>query len=544
MLNVEVIFKWNAYRYFPYERILAARELQSLFGTSPIPSKHGLAITVSDMWEDSALRATYFKEAISEKGARVIPSQTIIEAYSNGNRERINLADISTIDLRRQSTRYSAHGIHEYKGKFNPQMMRAIANMLGIKQGQLLLDPFCGSGTSLLEASLNGWNAVGIDINPLGVEIAKAKLAAHRIPAEVLNSNIERLIAKLMAKEAIIINNCKPFSKAEIIKLVGKNWQPKLPCYNYLSNWFSESVLAQLLTITKKISDLKNDDVQLILRIILSDLLRDVSQQNPSDLRIRRRKVLIENMPVISKFISAVNSKISSILAAKEVTSAWSSKQYAILGDIRDSSSFRKQLDDAFPSQSFDAAITSPPYATALPYIDTQRLSLVLLNLINADQIRQTEKRLIGNREISNRERLNIEASIVNNRNNLPDECISICRELIDAIDIENDGFRKKNIPALLYQYFTDMGAMFANVNNALKRGAPYALIVGKNTTRLGEKNFVIDTPLFLSKLSEQYGFAVEEIIKLDTYHRYDMHHGNSIRSESLVILRAHSHES
>jgi len=85
--------------------------------------------------------------------------------------------------LRRQSTRYSVHGLHEYKGKFNPQIVRATANLLrlGLDRKAQILDPFCGSGTSLVEAAHMGWDALGTDINPLAILISNAKIQALKI---------------------------------------------------------------------------------------------------------------------------------------------------------------------------------------------------------------------------------------------------------------------------------------------------------------------------------------------------------------------------
>lgn len=67
------------------------------------------------------------------------------------------------------------HGIHPYKGKFYPQLVRPLLNILKIPKGGVVFDPFCGSGTVALEAILNGYDAYGCDINPIAVEIATAK---------------------------------------------------------------------------------------------------------------------------------------------------------------------------------------------------------------------------------------------------------------------------------------------------------------------------------------------------------------------------------
>ena len=61
---------------------------------------------------------------------------------------------------------YLTHWIYPYKGKYHPQMIRALLNIIGLNKGEIVLDPFVGSGTTALEAQLLGINCVGIDISP------------------------------------------------------------------------------------------------------------------------------------------------------------------------------------------------------------------------------------------------------------------------------------------------------------------------------------------------------------------------------------------
>ncbi len=69
----------------------------------------------------------------------------------------------------RSVNQYLTHWIYPYKGKFHPQMIRALLNIIELKQGDTVLDPFSGSGTTALEAQLLGINCIGIDISPLCV---------------------------------------------------------------------------------------------------------------------------------------------------------------------------------------------------------------------------------------------------------------------------------------------------------------------------------------------------------------------------------------
>ena len=75
----------------------------------------------------------------------------------------------------RSVNQYLTHWIYPYKGKFHPQMIRALLNIIGLEERDTVLDPFIGSGTTAVEAQLLGINCVGIDISPLCVLQSKVK---------------------------------------------------------------------------------------------------------------------------------------------------------------------------------------------------------------------------------------------------------------------------------------------------------------------------------------------------------------------------------
>lgn len=516
--------------------MLAERELSTLFKTSPLPHPDGFTVETGEQgWQDLASRVTYFREAIAN-GERVIPWQALLEASANGSAQAcVTGLDVAP-SLSRQSTRYSAHGIHEYRGKFNPQVVRAIGNLLDLSPGAWVLDPFCGSGTTLLEAAHNGWNAIGLDINPLGVEIAKAKLAALRVSPEdlcVFSAKLAQHLNHLIAGLSMDL----PFDAQQEVQVGDAEWEGLFPNLDYLRAWFTESVLVQLAAILRAIAEAPDPATQTIFRIILSNTLREVSLQDPSDLRIRRRKSPPANMPAIPLFVDNLISWTKTLLKARQCFQpAPNTVQEAILGDVRQAVDV---IGRVYPSQTFDAVITSPPYVTALPYIDTQRLSLALLGLIDSADIRTTEKQLIGNREITNRERQTWGKALQDNQRDLPRACWRFCCELATAVDHEKDGFRRQNMPALAYQYFSDMARIFEQVRHLLRPSAHFVLVVGSNRTKLGGRQFVIDTPRWLGILAEKHGFKRVEVLKVDTYQRYDVHLANSIRTETMLVLES-----
>jgi len=72
-------------------------------------------------------------------------------------------------------TSYATHGLFPYRGKFHPQLIKGIMNIIGLRRGDVVLDPMTGSGTTNIEASVVGVDSIGFDMNPFAVFMAKAK---------------------------------------------------------------------------------------------------------------------------------------------------------------------------------------------------------------------------------------------------------------------------------------------------------------------------------------------------------------------------------
>jgi len=511
-------FFWHDYQYFPYERDLACREIKAIFHEEPQSSENGIVVSFSNDKAKLISRPTYFKGV--EIGTEIfVPDQARLEASTLTKGQAWDPKRQTFPVLRRQSTRYSAHGLHEYKGKFNPQIVRAIGNLIGLESDSWVLDPFCGSGTTLLEAAHIGWNALGFDVNPLGVLIANAKVAAFKASPKKLREHSVDLLANL------------EFTS-------GEDWKQYLPNSTYLSQWFTLPVLKDLVRIRKAIELVTDSSLLPVFQVILSDICRHVSLQDPTDLRIRRRKEPYPELNPIADFSTSLWAKIDTICHAREYLQPNKAQQLAIFADSRFPNRRAANFLEESGKSFVDAAITSPPYVTALPYIDTQRLSLCLLGLIQSSGIRAAERSLIGNREISNSERLILEEHIANNVTRLPQGVIQFCINLLQAADHESHGFRRRNIPSLTYNYFVQMAETFNAVRKLVRSGGYYVLVVGRNKTSLQGREIIIDTPSLLGELSEYCGWTIVETVSLDTYKRYGVHQRNSIRDEVLLILR------
>lgn len=336
----DIKLHWHNHKYFPYEKELGIRELKTLLSvTDIICNDKSVTIKSSAITEKKLDRLVYFSDYIKD-GCTVETLQRRLEKSCS-----------ITGNHKKQSTRYSVHGIHEYKGKFNPQIVRGILNILNIKEGSKLLDPFCGSGTTLVESTHSNMEGYGTDMNPLAIYISNSKLLALNTKASILLEHFQNIFATF--DTTVISNHEDEYTE-------------------YLRDWFPEdnyNIIERLrVSILKEGGEYKS-----IFFVLASDILRDYSLQEPADLRIRRRKSPFPDISFMEAFKIKFDNFLANLLASQNIVGLMNQKGLATLWDSRESMLKVDTLDGS----KFDVAITSPPYATALPYIDTQRLSLI-----------------------------------------------------------------------------------------------------------------------------------------------------------------------
>ena len=90
------------------------------------------------------------------------------------------------------STGYATHGLFPYRGKFHPQLIKAIINIIGVGRGDIILDPMCGSGTTNVEAALMGINSFAIDASPFCRFMTKVKRDSLSLPPKALENISKR----------------------------------------------------------------------------------------------------------------------------------------------------------------------------------------------------------------------------------------------------------------------------------------------------------------------------------------------------------------
>jgi len=104
------------------------------------------------------------------------------------------------------STGYATHGLFPYRGKFHPQLIKGILNILKIQPGGVVLDPMCGSGTLNVEASIIGIDSIGIEKSPFCVLMSKVKYEALKVSRSLLsslNKSLEKVYKALIKSKKL-----------------------------------------------------------------------------------------------------------------------------------------------------------------------------------------------------------------------------------------------------------------------------------------------------------------------------------------------------
>lgn len=413
--------------------------------------------------------------------------------------------------------RYGPHDVHEYRGKFFPQLVRSLINFAGLQRGALVLDPMCGSGTTLCEAHILGMTAIGCDLNPLSVLISTVKAQI----IDVIPSVLEHASKKLLAQIDQTTDNT-PKKQWELRELA------------YLRKWFSPEALEDICQILWHIAQVEHDMLKKFFSACLSNIIISISWQKETDLRVRKQIKPYEKGEAIKKFREQVIKQLGKILPYLSLVPKYDSALY-----IKEGNSIH--IDTYFPQfiQECDVLITSPPYATALPYLDTDRLSLYILGLLPKRRMKERELNMIGNREITERKRKELWNEYNERKQELPEEVCELIDFLAKANHVEGVGFRRKNLPSLLSKYFLDMKDAMQNAHKMMKKGAYGFYVVGNNSTVVNGKKIEIHTDKFLFDIGKLAGWKQESVLDMELLPSRDIFKENRGSAERILIFRA-----
>ena len=517
----------------PFERQLALQEMRALVAGAVRPvdgdEDTALVFEVAGTLEADVLRnALTYWHSVGPAGGG-LTAQVRGEATSVAAHNGMSVRDLLGPGLlrlplkppRKRCLRYATHGLHEYRGKFFPQLVRALINIGQVPPDGIVIDPMCGSGTTLVEARLAGRRAYGLDMNPLSVFVSDAKCRALTVRPSALGTAYETL-SETLSKTAAADGGMRHFLS--------------LPDHDraYLNRWFAPSALGELDAIQAAIETLEGKALQNFHRVCLSNILRGVSWQKDEDLRVRREVSELPEGEVIRRFLKEASRSTKVVGAFVAQRGRLGLGRYVVReADARQADQSLSQL-----LNKVDAVVTSPPYATALPYLDTDRLSLIYLGLLPRESLRPRDLLMIGNREVTERTRAAYWRRYEASKALLP----SATQALIERINKLNNGqevgFRRRNLAALLSKYFFDMRAVLQQMLRLLRPDGQAFLVVGNNRTLAGGVPVEIRTADHLTAIAASLGFQTPGNLSMEMLLSRDVFRKNAMQSEQIVALR------
>jgi DNA modification methylase len=282
-------------------------------------------------------------------------------------------------DFADANTGYLTHSVHPYPAKFIPQIPNALIQELS-SVNEIILDPFCGSGTTLVEALRLGRNAVGVDANPLACLITQAKTTRiSEAEAEILYALAEE-IAKFGQQAWIgtlpLFPNIPGVPISEIERPTSKG----------ITDWFDQQVIDELAFIKKKCSSLELDRVRQLALVTFSSIIVAVSRQD-SETRYVRREKGIKPGDTLQRFSHALERTVKRVL---EFTAEVDSRTTA--------QAYKYDLLDCPDIGPVDLVVCSPPYPNAFSYHLYHRTRMVWLDM---DQPRFKREEIGSHRKYS-----------------------------------------------------------------------------------------------------------------------------------------------
>jgi DNA modification methylase len=163
-----------------------------------------------------------------------------------------------------KESHYCTHSFHVYPHKFVPRIVRALIQEYS-QRGDTVLDPFCGSGTTLLEAHLLERNAIGLDINPFACLLSSVK-----------TTPLERKRIKKSSDEVALRFSRFPRADGTL-----RDYCYNIPVFPKREYWFQQCVLDALALLRHYILCIEDGAVRDFCLVAFSSLIKDVSNASP-----------------------------------------------------------------------------------------------------------------------------------------------------------------------------------------------------------------------------------------------------------------------
>lgn len=401
------------------------------------------------------------------------------------------------------------HRWYPYLEGFSPLLVKDLIEKY-TEKGDLVFDPFVGSGTTLVEALKLERVAKGLDLNPLAVLMSRVKgnwKVDYRVFKEErkeLFLDLFKLFPTIESKRTLLgmfIEKSQEkleFDKKEIEIIKG-------------DNWYSDTISKKLWVIKKRIMEISNEEIRNIFLLGLISILFDVSNlRRDGSTTMKMKKQQVEDAPVLSLFkrqMEMIESDIKNFPIKNVCAEVWE-------GDI-------KNLHQHMNENTVDFIVTSPPYIQARGYLTSYRFALILLNSMKYKKERnELNKRIIGHPPHLSDVKLDLDK-------------FTLTSQTIEKLE-ENNAFESAKI---IRNYAKSMFRALHEINRILRGNRRMAMTIG-NTVH---SNVEIKLNEIIIELTQDQNFSLikrEKIRDLPTTTILNGWFGKGASEELLIFKK------
>src|SRR5215467_1304337 len=372
-------------------------------------------------------------------------------------------------ELGRLQTSYLTHDYHKYPAKFIPQLTARF-----IKDNSMIedldCDPFMGSGTTLVEAIVNGRRAYGTDINTVAVLISKAKTTP--IEPAYLKDQISRLLGDIKSSMGM-----KHLGQMSLLS--SNDVDIDIPDDKRLEYWFPEKQRVDLAIILSRINQIEDQDVKIFSLCAFSNILKGCSRWMMKSIKptIDKEKVIAD------AYKSFVRQTRRMMIKNDEFWKILGTKDFDCVVD--DVDAYKMSLND----DSVSLIVTSPPYVTSYEYADLHQLTAIWLGY--AEKLTEFRSKFIGS--IPKDDHLSIDLY-----SNLGKKTVTELRQIDKR---EANGVER---------YFFEMQLCFQEMHRVLKVGGTAFIVIGDTELK---RVPIHNADVFIQTM-KKIGFKFYKIIK------------------------------
>ena len=369
---------------------------------------------------------------------------------------KINCVD-SSWDFKDADTKTDTHCYHSYPAMMIPQVAARLILEYG-KKAKTLFDPYCGTGTSLVEANLKSIDAYGTDLNPLARLIAETKTS--RIELKVLNLYLKKF------NNFSFPLNFDPV-KSDCIS----------PNFANIDFWFKKETKNRLAILKEFIDYIEDEKVKKFFLIAFSETVRESSLTRNGEFKLYRmpeKKIekfhpnVFEIMNIkLARNVRGLTSYLEKIQNINAKTKIYSFNSSETVNDIE--------------KKSIDIIVTSPPYGdskTTVAYGQFSRLTNQWLGVESASQI---DNNLMGGKTKE------IHKTGFDSIDNAVEQIATIDRK------------RAKEV----YSFYADYIRSICNVASVVKKNGYVCYVVGNRRV----KNITLPTDEITRDVFKKHGF-------------------------------------